>query len=234
MIKRLLKVMVVVAAIVVAFFLLPLPGAFAPSDPHFRPEPPVPLVKTAENRGSGCRPGVVYSTMAESKFHADQGYSFTIDDYCAGVQRHLLDAISNNDIVLVRELIAAGANVRTDDYSTLERVSPIQVASSRSVEMVKLLLDNGADPNEEYCCCASCRCPLVSALDKGDPETVGLLLARGADVTYTPKFSVEPYNLVDVACSSLNAEMVIRLDNACGLNPRCRAKVRMRILSHWL
>jgi ankyrin repeat protein len=54
-----------------------------------------------------------------------------------------------------------------------------------------LLIDNGAEVNDEYVCCMGSDTALTLAIRKKDIEMVRFLLSRGADASCTAR--VEPY-----------------------------------------
>ncbi len=89
----------------------------------------------------------------------------------------------------------ADVNARSNDMHT-----PLIVAARKpgNLAVVKLLLDNGANPNPnahpvtEYS-------PLTEAALSGDPAIVELLLSKGADVKATKDVAIA--NAVDVGCS---------------------------------
>src|SRR5579871_2620393 len=89
----------------------------------------------------------------------------------------------------------ADVNARSNDMHT-----PLIVAARKpgNVAVVRLLLDNGANPNPnahpvtEYS-------PLTEAALSGDPAIVELLLSKGADVKATKDVAIA--NAVDVGCS---------------------------------
>jgi len=235
MIKKLTKIAIAALLFgVFGFLLLPLPGAFTRNQ-RFESETPIALVASDLNLGVRCRADVIYSTEAAKQFREGEGYEFTVDNHCANLQKDLTDAVSSGDIENIRRLITEGANPRGKDYSGFEAINPVQIAAHKSVPVAKLLLDNGADPNEEYCCCASCRSPLVSAIWTNDSELVDLFLQRGANIYYKPDFSDEPYDIADVAIFDChNREIIDLLENACGANAFCRAEFRVKRLAYWI
>ena len=91
---------------------------------------------------------------------------------------HLASAAAGEDETEARRLVASGA----DPNGTLtDGATPLYVAAhSRSVPMVRILLDLGADPNRPVPAWES-RTPLIAAAEKGTPEIVHLLMSRGGD-----------------------------------------------------
>ncbi len=75
----------------------------------------------------------------------------------------------------------AGVNAKSDDHRT-----PLMIAARRpgAVQIVKFLLDKGADPNPNTVPVAESS-PLLEALTAGDDAIVKLLLQRGADAKAT-------------------------------------------------
>ena len=88
-------------------------------------------------------------------------------------QRHspLYQAVARNRTLEAQELIAAGAKVEPELLSMAMRV--------RNLELVKLLLANGADPNAAD---RAKRPLLLEALRQRQPEVAEALIAAGADV----------------------------------------------------
>lgn len=85
----------------------------------------------------------------------------------------LFDAIENSDVDLARDLLARGDS----PHPNLEGHSPlVNALMSGSLEMVRLLLEAGADPNAQPSGNLS---PLAAA---ATPELVSLLVAAGARI----------------------------------------------------
>jgi cytohesin len=97
----------------------------------------------------------------------------------------LLESVQQQDLDGVRRAIEGGA--RTDlEQKRTGRTSLMLACLDGNAEIVKLLLDAGADPNEhtkwrEF--------SLTNAIVRGHTEVVGLLIEAGADVgiTYDPR-----------------------------------------------
>lgn len=70
------------------------------------------------------------------------------------------------------------------EYRAHIRIAPIiHAAMSGNLELARVLLEYGADPN--WCCC-DCVTALHEAILNGHADVVGLLLLYGADVTIDP------------------------------------------------
>lgn len=81
-------------------------------------------------------------------------------------------------------LVKAGANINSKSRNNLG-AAPIQsAAAGRHRKIVKLLLDNGADPNTRE---QNGFTPLHAAAQNGDEEMLRTLLFGGADLTLTGK-----------------------------------------------
>jgi ankyrin repeat protein len=101
------------------------------------------------------------------------------------------------DLSKTRELLRhhADVNARSNDMRT-----PLMVAARKpgNVAVVRLLLDNGANPNPNAHPVTE-GSPLTEAALSGDPAIVELLLSKGADVKATKDVAIS--NAVDVGCS---------------------------------
>jgi ankyrin repeat protein len=121
--------------------------------------------------------------------------SGVVNPYCADLQSDLLNAAINNDLAKARRALAQGASPNSPGYEKrrdyYESRRPLTSAAwEGSTEVLSLMLDNGADIEQEYCCCMSCRTALDFAVEAKHVETVKLLLARGANVKH--KDSADP------------------------------------------
>jgi ankyrin repeat protein len=127
----------------------------------------------------------------------------------AGVNRHndanatpLMWAAS--DLEKTRVLVNHGAdvNARSADIRT-----PLMIAARRpgNSATVKFLLDHGANPNPNLHPTAESS-PLIEAANAGDPASMELLLARGADVKQAGEMALEiSYSVHCARCASLMA-----------------------------
>ena len=143
---------------VVAYLTIPLPY-FAEDFPK---DAPIALIPNTQNKGERCNPKTIYF----SKNHQEkEDYEFVVNDYCASLQEKLVIAIDDQNLAQVRDLISQGANPNTPDFSHSEWIYPIIIASyKKDLNLMKLLLDNGADVNQEYSCCMSSSTPLSNAV----------------------------------------------------------------------
>jgi len=89
----------------------------------------------------------------------------------------LLNAVDSDDLPTVRDLVKAGEGVaETNRYN----VTPLSLACRNgNAEMVKLLLDAGADPNQEL---NGGETPLMTAARTGSAGCIRLLLEKGAEI----------------------------------------------------
>lgn len=235
MYKRILKYLLMsLFFVVLALLTLPLPSVVSNSTDDFAKEAPIAVVPNEQNKGERCKSNTIYSSTSDEEIHEKEGYAFIVDDYCADLQKRLVEAIGSGNLTEVKDLLWRGANPETSDLSKFQSIWPLFVVPKDSVQVAKLLLDSGADVNREYCCCASCRSPLVDAVSRNDVEMVRLLLQRGANVNYRPTFSDQPYRIADVALDNPNQEILSLLDNACGLNVLCRAELRYKRFVGWI
>ncbi|MDE2337607.1 MAG: ankyrin repeat domain-containing protein [Alphaproteobacteria bacterium] len=96
--------------------------------------------------------------------------------------RDLMDAVESNDIGRVKELLVAGADINADvDCGGFGKMTALAKAIMRSgsMEMITLLLDNGA--NIEAVRSYNGLTPLMQAVLNDRADVVELLLERGAD-----------------------------------------------------
>jgi len=108
---------------------------------------------------------------------------------------------------VARALLTMGANAHLAARNTLG-VSPLHSAcASRSVNVVKLLLDHGADPNAAE---GNGMTPLHTAAGGGNREIVDMLLAAGADKT---RRATDGSTAADVARAHGHAEIGGELDH---------------------
>jgi ankyrin repeat protein len=101
----------------------------------------------------------------------------------AGENDDLFAAIKAKDINRVRMLLASGANVNAlaENFLGIGNISPLSYAVSEGdTEIVKLLLDKGADVNFKHPLGGGAL--ITDAAMKGDTDIVSLLLAKGADI----------------------------------------------------
>src|SRR5262245_59737567 len=93
----------------------------------------------------------------------------------------LLSAINAKDVVKIKELLAGGASI-TEKRS--EFVTPLEDAIRLGcAEVVEVLLDHGADPNEPSGNPKGERSsPLILAAKKPSLPIVQILLARGVEI----------------------------------------------------
>jgi hypothetical protein len=94
-------------------------------------------------------------------------------------------AVAANDMEAVKQFLAAGDNPDTrfrdgQDKTALNEAAMLPLDSG--YEIVKLLLDKGADVNARN---ASGNAPIMAAVRHRSPRTIELLLSRGATLAYT-------------------------------------------------
>lgn len=98
----------------------------------------------------------------------------------------LLDAVGRRDIARVRALLESGADPDANGVARSPLVTAITDLDAKdkrlvcNIEMVRLLLDNGADPNRRDPSVDTK--PLNKALELGELECAALLRERGASV----------------------------------------------------
>ena len=206
------------------FLVLPPIGSFSNDDLVAAPGS---FLQSKTDTNQLCKSNTVYVTEKTREIHEREGYDFVIDDRCADLQERLLESITNDDLTAVRQLISMGANAQTADLSTHEAIFPLQVAAYKSSESVKILLENGADVNQEYCCCAMCMTPLTKAISGDRIENAQLLIQYGADLEYRPSFSDgDKLSPLELAIEGGNGDMIQLVRSACERTLGCRVKSR--------
>jgi ankyrin repeat protein len=108
-------------------------------------------------------------------------------------------ACARSDVDAVRKALDAEPALLTPE------LWPPAIYEARSLEMTRLLLDLGLDPNE----CSAPRKPLHLAADRGLVDVVHLLLERGARLDVVDGENITPYELMNTSLvSGENAEQV--------------------------
>ena len=115
--------------------------------------------------------------------------------YSTAETEKLFRAVKNNNLQVVQETIARGANPDQQYFTTKNvKKSSLQLAVLWGyIEIVKFLLESGADPNLE----TDTFTTLSLAVDKGHSEIVKLLLAHNAFVNAEPS---RGFNALQLAC----------------------------------
>ena len=122
----------------------------------------------------------------------------------------LIEAIERRQTELVKDLIAAGADVNKFEENVFysDPATPLlKAASSRDVEIVKLLIKAGADVDKVDRIGDT---PLHKATSSRDVEIVKLLLDAGANVCKTDKYG---YTALMDATNSDYKEIVTAIEN---------------------
>ena len=124
---------------------------------------------------------------------------------------HLAVFYGNTNVI---HLIANRDNVNQNNKNNQYHFSPLQLACYQgNCEVVKLLLDKGANINELDKCGYT---PLLRAIEKGNSELVTLLLDREADINQVKKNGETPLYR---AVSQGNSEVVeLLLDRGADVN----------------
>ena len=101
--------------------------------------------------------------------------------FTANLDTELIQAVQNNQLSIVQSLLAIGANVNVRDRNAKGHLTPLMIAAQQgNAEMVRLLLDSGADPYmlDSY----SGDSVLHQACTSGSTEVIKLLIEAGAFV----------------------------------------------------
>ncbi len=137
------------------------------------------LVPFNRDLGTRCLPNTVY--LIKKRQYPEPFEVF--DPRCGDLQHRLAQAVENGNLESARAAIAEGAN--PNSFSDYEPAHSLILATGMDrKDIVRLLLDNGADVNDPQCCCMECRTPLMAAVETGDVCLVRMLIARGADACY--------------------------------------------------
>jgi len=147
---------------------------------------------------------------------------FLIVTSCASTTP-LIKASADGDSLAVQKLIKDGANINEPDskgYTPL-----IYAVSSGNIETVKTLLNKGADINDRDK--ENSNTPVLWALNYGYFDIAKLLINRGADINMK---SPEGENVLDLALSSAQGDIVDNLIKARNINMECTPGVRQRRL----
>ena len=205
-----------VAAVVVGVLIYALAPYPAMRTHDLGASPPVQLAAGATR----CAASTVY--YSERNGYTDAGEGI-VDRSCSKWQLELQKAVEASDLKSARTALAHGANPNSpgDDYD-LNHTLPL-AARIGNIEMVRLLLGNGADIDFQQCCCMACYAPLTYAVDNGNVELVRLLVARGANVNYAIAYD-EGMTLRKRAEQKGSKEILELLDEASSTSWRHRAE----------
>jgi ankyrin repeat protein len=91
----------------------------------------------------------------------------------------LSNAVRNNDTTMVRLLLKHGGNKHINHIPKYGQSNMVISAQNRNIEIVQLLLDNGADPDSTKCSFATA---LYISAEHGDIDIINLLINRGANI----------------------------------------------------
>jgi ankyrin repeat protein len=228
-VKRLIiTITFLIAVLAFGFFTVPLPMSAAVRE------------STAPSTGSQTlpfNPGVEKCPAKTLFYEKRNGYTDAgegvIDPRCRALQIELGRAVDSGNLDAVRQAISGGANPESpnNDYELYYSIA--QATWNRNTEMIALLLDNGADVNHYYSCCMTHKPVLQIAIENGDLDSARLLLSRGAQTDYLTGYEKPPMTIFDAAGESRSFEMIQLIDNSCGYDVSCRAKLRLKILEHW-
>lgn len=130
-------------------------------------ETPVPLQPTKANQGKRCAPRV----------YADVGQDEDYNPFCHELQRRLVKAAHEGNLVEMRAALSDGANADGSIYYFYYPPLFTAVDAGQS-DAIRLLLDNGANVNQGDSISGT---PLIVAAGSGHTEVVKILLERGAD-----------------------------------------------------
>ncbi|WP_410542337.1 ankyrin repeat domain-containing protein [Wolbachia endosymbiont of Tetranychus urticae] len=132
-------------------------------------------------------------------------------------------ASGSNNIELMKYLITKGADINCKD-----KIGDTPLHKAADHGMVKLLIEHGAEPDSKN---IIDRTPLISAVEKGDVDTVKYLIEAGADLNTQMK---DGYSPLHKAILSKNLDIIkllisngakLEIYNNCGETPLAFAKI---------
>lgn len=165
------------------------------------------------------------TTLAIKRFQRDKGLPVTgkLDERTQAEllvknppsQESFIEAIKKNDIIIVKALIDAGADINAKDpYGE----TPLHIACVRGLEkIISLLIAEGADVNARD---GRALTPLHVAAWGGHEETVALLIANGAMVDARGDDGATP--LMVSTLSGHSETMALLIDNGADINAKNR------------
>ncbi|OJJ98985.1 hypothetical protein ASPACDRAFT_61660 [Aspergillus aculeatus ATCC 16872] len=126
-------------------------------------------------------------------------------DLNVGVVTPLLQAIAGGDYSLVRRFLALGADPDVSTYNHKETALTLAINRSCGEEVVRMLLESGADVNAAR----DETTPLMCAANKKQDETVRMLLDRKADVNATNSAGRTALGLAILSGTCKSADLLI-------------------------
>ncbi len=121
----------------------------------------------------------------------------------------LYQLVEKNDVQEIENAIAKGLDL--NEYLSMGETAFSNVSSNLNLDLMKLLLDNGANPNLSF----GMFSVLDSEVKNNNLETVKLLLNYGADVSnsyYQKEYETDPYTTpLHEAIKQNNHEMIMLL-----------------------
>ena len=221
---------IVAAAVAVPAMFIVTPFSLrGPDHGEYPKDPPVALVPDAKNNGRRCEANTVYISASEPT--PPEGS--VVDDVCSGLQNELADAAHAADAEAIRKALAKGANAGSNAFrENLGWFPVLSAVNSGKPELLKLLLDNGADPSGHYVCCAGGSSWLMAAVGKNDVAMVRLLLARGADTGYRRNEGEPAWGglVYEEAAKSESEEIRALFAEVCQADLECRIGSRLKTL----
>ena len=128
-------------------------------------------------------------------------------------QVSFIEAIKRNDIITVKALIAAEADVNAKDKSG---ETPLHIAAVRGYqEITSLLIAEGADVNARD---GRELTPLHAAAWSGHKETVSLLIAKGSEINAIGENGITPLHVS--ALSGSKETMALLINKGADINAR--------------
>ncbi len=120
---------------------------------------------------------------------------------------------ANKNLMEIAQLLVTSENASAQmiNYPNTAGGTALMIASMHGyIEMINLLLDNGADINHQDRINWNA---LMKAADKGHADVVARLLERGADYTITDNNGFNPLTLAAKAGHSATVEIILQLED---------------------
>lgn len=208
---------------IIIFFAILLPIGYAESNNHEVYQVQIKLKELGYDPGASDGIWGKKTTSAIKRFQQDNGLPVTghLDEKTRAKliikkrpsQVSFIEAIKRDDIITVKALIEAGADINAKDKSG---ETSLHIAAVRGYqEIASLLIVEGADVNSRN---ARKLTPLHAAAWSGHKETVALLIDNGANINVKDEDGVTPLHVS--ALSGSHQTMALLISHGADINAR--------------